>query len=199
MLEYKDILIDVNGEAPVFSLNLAAGDIACLRIGGEEGRRLLRASLGMGEVSRGFISYDGELVTPGSGAFFRRHMAYVPFDVPDVDMEVLELYRMVGGATDNATDSSSSREKVLSLLRRVGLPEHVLHSSVKALGSEEVQLVLLSFVPLLKRRVVLVDRPVVSNAVSDFIRDLGHQGQEVVYTTQDSPMVYTRLLNLKEI
>lgn len=195
MLEYKDILINANSNTPVFSLNLSAGDIACLRISSEDGTRLLRASLGMDEVDKGFISFDGELVTPGSGAFFRKYMAYVPYDVPDLDIKMFDLLSQVRGVVDNSKSNSESGS-VLHSLHLFGLDDNVLKKSAKELTRREMQFVLLSFVPLLRRKIVLIDRPVLCEAVSNFIGELGKQGQEVVYTTQEKSMIYTKLLNL---
>ena len=74
-------LLDVNIGQLIRSLSLAIGDGQQLSIMGPTGSgktTLLRAILGFIPIDSGYISIDGELLTPLSAPYFRKLMAYVP-------------------------------------------------------------------------------------------------------------------------
>ena len=77
MLELLNITI---GEV-IKDLSLTIPDGQLLSVVGDKGAgktTLLRAILGFLSVDKGYISIDGELLTPLSAPYFRRQMAYVP-------------------------------------------------------------------------------------------------------------------------
>ena len=77
MLELLNITI---GEV-IKDLSLTIPDGQLLSVVGDKGvgkTTLLRAILGFLSVDKGYISIDGELLTPLSAPYFRRQMAYVP-------------------------------------------------------------------------------------------------------------------------
>jgi ABC-type cobalamin/Fe3+-siderophores transport system ATPase subunit len=74
-------LLDVKIGQLIRSLSLAIGDGQQLSIVGPTGSgktTLLRAILGFIPIDSGYISIDGELLTPLSAPYFRKQMAYVP-------------------------------------------------------------------------------------------------------------------------
>ena len=84
MLELLNITI---GEV-IKDLSLTVSDGQLLSVVGDKGAgktTLLRAILGFLPVDEGYISIDGELLTPLSAPYFRRQMAYVPqhLSLPD--------------------------------------------------------------------------------------------------------------------
>lgn len=72
---FKDLSLTVSGG----QLLSVVGDKGCGKT------TLLRAILGFIPVDGGYISIDGELLTPLSAPYFRRQMAYVPqqLSLPD--------------------------------------------------------------------------------------------------------------------
>ena len=77
------------------SLTIGDGQMAC--IAGERGSgktTLIRAVMGFIPVDSGHICVDGELLTPQSAPFFRRHIAYVPqqLSLPDGYHEIQTDY-----------------------------------------------------------------------------------------------------------
>ena len=77
------------------SLTVNEGRMVC--VSGPQGSgktTLLRAVLGFLPIDDGFISIDGELLTPQSAPYFRRQMAYVPqqLSLPEGSTEVQTDY-----------------------------------------------------------------------------------------------------------
>jgi len=69
-----------------FSMTVSDGQI--ISVSGTQGvgkTTLLRAILGLIPIDSGYISIDGELMTPKSAPYFRRQIAYVPqhLTIPD--------------------------------------------------------------------------------------------------------------------
>ena len=74
-------LLHVTIGQQIRSLSMRVGEGQLVTITGSKGSGkslLLRAVLGLIPVDDGFISIDGELMTPQSGFYFRKQMAYVP-------------------------------------------------------------------------------------------------------------------------
>lgn len=81
MLELKDALLEVDGRRLFAPLSLIAreGQLTCVSGPHGVGKTLLvRAMLGLQPLAGGFVSIDGELITPQSAPVFRRFIGYLP-------------------------------------------------------------------------------------------------------------------------
>ena len=78
MLELNDVLI--KGESHTLSLMARERQITCVA----GGSRWLYAMLGFEPVVAGFISIDGEPLTPKTASALRRQMAFAPCRLDDV-------------------------------------------------------------------------------------------------------------------
>lgn len=77
MLELNDILIE--GDARTLSMMAQSAQLTCLTGSTpEHRRRLLMAMMGLESVVSGFVSIDGEPLTPHTARELRRLMAYAP-------------------------------------------------------------------------------------------------------------------------
>ena len=81
-------LLNVTIGQRISSVSLTVADGQLVTLSGPEGSgksTLLRAVMGFLPIDGGYISIDGELLTPRSAPYFRRQMAYVPqhLKVPD--------------------------------------------------------------------------------------------------------------------
>ena len=125
MLELHDVTIGQQIRA--LSLTVSEGQLVTITGSKGSGKSLLiRAVLGLIPIDDGFISIDGEVLTPMSAFYFRRQMAYVPqyLVVPDDYHEVPTNY--------------------LSLLKRAvasGKPLLIVDEPSRTLNAEEMGLV----------------------------------------------------------
>ena len=133
MLELHNVTI---GQL-IRELSLTVDDGRMVRVSGSQGSgktTLLRAVLGFLPIDDGFISIDGELLTPLSAPYFRRFTAYVPqqLSVPD-------------GYTDHDFGSFgtlSADERYLFLLRKAvssGKPLLIVDEPSQPLGNDALQ------------------------------------------------------------
>ena len=88
MLELKDAVLVVEGRQvlPKVSLIACDGQITCISGAHGSGKTLLaRVMLGFQPLAEGFVTIDGELLTPLSAPVFRQMMVYIPQAVEKVN------------------------------------------------------------------------------------------------------------------
>ena len=77
-LEFRNVQLPLGGGVVFSRLSFVAagGEVTCLQ--GRGGISVLRAAMGLLFAAEGYVSMDGELVTPRSASALRRLVAYVP-------------------------------------------------------------------------------------------------------------------------
>ena len=145
MLELHDVIIKPRQQT--FSLMVEDGKLAC--ISGPQGSgktSVLRAIMGLLPIDSGHISIDGELLTPRSAPYFRRHMAYVPSRLMPIPGQ----------------DTVDDVRRLLFSLRSSGTKQQEGGADGRrwsALTLTEQYLELLTCAAQLQRSIVLVDQP----------------------------------------
>lgn len=188
MLEFKEVSIKLAGGSvsDPFSLVLNEGRIACVSGAKNSGKsRLLLAVLGLAPIEHGYITLDGELVTAGSGRYFRQLISYVPQHLPQDNIKVSELCRQLLSIGKGKREQIS-RDEIVNNWKCLGLSEDIYSSSVPALGTEQLKLVLLSLTALQKRSVILIDDPVQTGVVKNFMNRLVQKGALILYTCREN-------------
>lgn len=190
MLEFKNVSValEEGRVSTPFSLELQAGEVSCL-VGGERtGKsRVLLAVMGLVPLSSGYITVDGELVTPGSSAYFRRMMAYVPQRLPDGHLQVGQFLQEVLSVKINVVHRPT-KEQLLGSWESLGLSPDVYDKWIDEVDPEALKLAMLSALPFLHRPIILVDDPVETDAVQDFLLNLAKDGAEVLCAMRDEGM-----------
>ena len=90
MLELKDALLEVEGKPLFQRLSLMArdGQMTCITGTSGVGKTLLaRVMVGLHPLDEGYVSIDGELITPLSAPVFRKMTIYLPQPVEPSDIE----------------------------------------------------------------------------------------------------------------
>lgn len=197
MLEFKNVCVgrpDGHVSAP-FSLEMDGGEVACLVDNDGVGSRVLMAVMGLAPLAAGYITVDGELVTPGSSAYFRRMIAYVPQRMPSLRMRVSRLF---GDLLH--LDAQAEAGVDLSALQRqwtqAGLPEGLAEQWTTEVAPAVLQTAMLGAALLLKRPMVLVDSPSAQAVDSGLLRLLAAGGTEVLCATQRSDVPCQKIINL---
>lgn len=152
MLELHDVVIEPRRQT--ISLTLDDGRLALLSASKRsEATAVLRAVMGLQPIAGGHISIDGELLTPLSASYFRHDMAYVPSRlvlIPGQD-RVCDVYRMVTSLEANKLSLEKNKDTRLWT----------------SMSPAARYLELLRCVAQLKRRLVLVDAPMVELTMSE--------------------------------
>ena len=196
MLEVKDATLRAGG-ATLFkglSFSVDNGQMLCVRGGSGAGKTtLLRALLGLWPLDEGFISIDGELLTPSSAEEFRKHIAYVPQE-PSLPVEtVSEMVRLPFTLKTNR-NVPFSRGRLMEEWGRLGLDAGLYDRKVLELSGGQRQRVMLSVCGLMGKRLLLVDDPTSaldhesSALVAAYLRALAEGGCAVVAVTHDDVM-----------
>jgi len=146
MLELHDVILKQRQQA--VSLTVDDGKLACIT--GPEGAgktTLLRTILGLQPFQSGYISFDGELLTPLSASWFRRFMGYVPSRLVPIEGQdrVADVRRLLFGLSVN---HQLKQEKPSEDMRQWS-----------QLTPAEQYLELLDCVAVQQRKLVLVDEP----------------------------------------
>ena len=184
MLELNDVLLE--GEKSTLSLMAREGELTCLTTPGaplhSTPLRWLYAMLGLEHVKGGFISIDGEPLTPSSAQVMRRQMAFVPAALDDVGQ--VTVYE------------APTPHDVFGLKANGGCQEERLQQEMALTGATGQKAQLLAVASLLGRRILLVDRPLASSL--PFLRSKADSGCTVIIASSDNTVV-SRADNVVEI
>ena len=192
ILEFKDVVI----EKKTLPLTMVAcpGKVSSIVVDPTAGYQLIMTILGLDKVQEGYITIDGELITYGSGAFFRQMMCYVPHFLPQVDMTIGELCRQV---ISKFNGKNLRAEALTDIWKSLSIDASIWKEKICEVSQTTLWLVLLSLVPLSKGSIVLIEEPLVKNeAVDYFVSQLAQQGKEVICTTQTHPFTSYQVMNL---
>lgn len=198
MLEFKNVSVRLSPErlSPAFSLAMDGGEVACLSGGAGTGKSLvLMAILGLVPLASGYITIDGELVTPGSSAYFRRLIAYVPQRMPSVRMKVGQLFGELIGLSVHAGDDLD----LLALRKRwsaLGLPADLDERWTTDVDGPLLRTAMLASVPLLHKPIVLVDDPAPQVVAHGALQELAASGVEVLFATRQDGLPCHKIVKL---
>lgn len=199
MLEFKNTSVSLGDgrQSAPFSLVVDKGDVVCLC--GDRGTgksTLLRAILGLEPICNGFVTVDGELVTPGSASYFRKMIAYIPQQLPHNNIKVSELIHNVFGLQSNHS-LHLDMSYLLSEWQFIGLDKALLDNTLDKLDDQTLQTIFLSLLLLLKKEIVLLDNIVQTDIVQNIISKLVSAGNtEVIYTCRENKMGCNKIVNL---
>lgn len=152
MLEVKDATIGVGGLIFQRNLSFVAMDGQLTCITGAEGSgktTLLRTLMGFLPLAEGFVSIDGEMLTPDSAPFFRRMIAYLPQNA-----QWLSHLLYPAEMPEYEADEQAVWDALLPACPR--LPE------VKPLSADEVYRLLEQVVTQTDKTMVVADEPAAS-------------------------------------
>ena len=198
MLEFKNVSVALSHgkvTAP-FSMTMSEGELSCLCAPSGSGKTaLLKAVMGMAPVVSGYITIDGELVSPGAAQYFRKIIAYIPQHMPDVQMKVSELCQSIFNIRANR-NVAPTKEAMLNVWQQLEIDEGLYNAQVNQVEQEQMQLIMLSILPLLKRDIILIDNLLQSQKIYQLLKDLTMGGAEVLYTCEDNLMPCNNLLKL---
>lgn len=198
MLEFKNTKVNFSdGETTKpFSLVVDDGDIVCLCGSHGSGKtRILRTILGLAPISSGFITYDGELITPGSSSYFRNMIAYIPQNMPKGAMKVSELLHYMLHLHVNS-DLKVDTNMLFAYWEKMELEKKLFETSLDSVDNIVLQRIMLSFLPLLNRKVVLIDNIYQSEEIQSFLMHLASSGSEIIYTCNENKMNCNKIVNL---
>lgn len=198
MLEFKNVSISLDDDrvSTSFSLELQGGEVACL-VGPEGSGKsgLLKAVMGLQPLAAGYITVDGELVTPGSSSYFRRMMAYVPQQLPRGKQQVGQLIDGLFSLHQNK-ECRPEQKLLMEKWALLDLQPELWEKALDDLSADTLWRVMLAAVPFLKRPIVLLDNPPEETVVDDFVRQLADSGAEVLCATRNDVLQYQKIINL---
>lgn len=198
MLEFKNTRVKLldGKESKPFSIVVDDGDIVCLCGGHNSGKSLiLQAVLGLAPISHGFITIDGELITPGSSSYFRAMTAYIPQDLPRDMITVRELFRKIFHLSVNA-DLKADIKSLIEIWSKIGIDKSMTDAVLDAVDPPMLQTIMLSFLPLLDRKVILIDNIYESERTQVILEALAAKGLEIIYTCNENKMKCNKLIEL---
>lgn len=193
MLEVKNASLQIGGGRLFQDLSFAVGDGELLCVTGPSGSgktTLLCALLGFLPLDGGYISVDGELLTPSSVGEFRKTMAYVPQDISMPAERVGDLCSLLAGLKANR-GAVFSRERLVAEWGMLGLDASLYDKPVASLSGGELRRVVLSVCGLMKKKIVLADEPAsgldpdAAGLVADYLRRMASAGCSVVAVSHD--------------
>ena len=194
MLEFKNTSVRCDDKrlSSPFSLIVEPGEVVCVSGPGGHGKsRLLLAVLGLAPVEQGFITLDGELITPGAGAYFRKMMAYVPQDLPRDPIKFSEMFDMI--VTENQAEA---KERLLSEMGTLGMDKTLLDRKLCDLSALDYRMLLLGVALVRQRPIVLIDDAPQVMQADRLMHGIASKGAEVIYTCRENKLNFQKTINL---
>lgn len=198
MLEFKNTSVCLpNGEQSVpFSLVVEDGDIVCFSGCHGSGKSLLlQAILGLAPISNGFITFDGELITPGSSSYFRRMIAYIPQNLPDDKTTVGDVFRMVVRLHVNSK-LKTGKNALLEVWEKMNIDKSLFTENLDRLDYSTKQYIAVSFLFILNRKIVLIDNIDQSERMQTALDYFASQGAGIIYTCNENVLKCNKIVNL---
>lgn len=198
MLEFKNVSVrlpDGSSSSP-FSLVVNEGESICLQ--GQKGSgktALLMAIMGLVPIETGFITIDGELVSSGSGEYFRKMIAYVPQHLPSENMTLREFYTYVAQLKVNVHEPYNE-SSIHNNMKLLGMDNLLINKEMRSLDRETIQLAMLAVVPLLKKKIILLDNLLQTSVTAQWISSLIEMGSEVIYTCETNQLQCHKIINI---
>lgn len=170
MLELNDILLE--GDARTLSMMARRGQVTCL-IGSTlaHRRQLLMAMLGLEPVVSGFVSIDGEPMTPRTARELRHMMAYAP------ERLVTE------GEVRRYAPPTVQQLFMLRANRSLPISNGILTQEMRNTGCEGDTGQWLAVAVLLNKPILLCDNP--PTAAAAYLRRLADGGRTVIVSTDE--------------
>ena len=193
MLEVKNGKAEREGRMLFSNLSFIAreGEAVCVSAPPRDGKTLLlRSFLGFHPLDDGYVSVDGELITPASALFFRKQMSYLP---QDVDMPYQKVSDMMEQLLVLKKDVpfEESRASLLTLWKELGIQEETYSKAMEDIIAPQRRLLMLTAICAVCHPIVLLDEPttgMVGNELESIgfcIRLLTRNEASVVVTCQE--------------
>ena len=171
MLELNDVLL--KGEPQTVSMMAFDGQLTCISGGtGSQRTDWLYGILGFVPVRGGYISIDGEPLTPANAGAFRQLMAYVPKRLHTEG----QIRRFEPPTVQDILDLKENRHLTITTGQ--------LNREMKMIGCvDNEQTQWLALAVLRDRPILLVDSPLPQYL--DYLRMQAQQGRVVIVTSDD--------------
>ena len=193
MLEVKGIKLTYGDGTQTAELSLIAedGQMLCLTSASNDlPSRVLKVFLGLEAVASGFVSIEGELLTPSSAKEFRKGMAYLPKGTQMPCNTMKETVILMAGMQANM-QSNITPADVAEQMKRLGLPDDLLTTPQEKLALQEERLMMIALMGVWRKKTILVDNPTrglddaAAQSVAHYLRNLADDGATVVVATDD--------------
>lgn len=198
MIEIKDAIIKMGSHVVCQDLSFMArdGQLTCVYAQDTEVlEALLHAFLGLQPLESGYVSVDGESITPLSAPFFRQMMAYVPSKFEFGDITVSALFHLLVDM-----EAPVRHEQKTALLRQwelLDIDKLYDERQLCSLPDDVQQRIMLSFAGVLNRNIILLNQPTALQApesvplVLSFMQSMKAAGHLVLWTTTEEQVAQT--------
>lgn len=192
MIEIKDATIKMGSHVVCQDLSFMVmnGQLTCVYAQETEVlEALLHAFLGLQPLESGYVSVDGESITPLSAPFFRQMIAYVPSKFEFGGISVSALFHLLVDM-----EAPARHEQKTALLRQwelLGVDKLCYEQQLCSLPDDVQQRIMLSFAGVLNRNIILLNQPTALQApesvplVLSFMQSMKAAGHLVLWTTTE--------------
>lgn len=190
MLEIKDATLVVGGQMMLSDCSFMANKGCITAVFGQDSCTLtvlLRAFLSLQPLQAGYVSVDGEQITPLSASTFRQMIAYVPCKFNFENSTVADVFGAVCGKWYHV--KSEQEMQLLLEWKRLSVERSYYNKVLTLLPLDVQQRIMLSMATLLDRDVVLLDQPMAMQTeesmacVASYIQAMKSADRVVCFTT----------------
>lgn len=189
MIELKDAYIHCGEDGEISNLSVSVANGSSLLVyGGSEIKRhyLIEALLGLRAVAQGYLTYDGEVLTPAAARYMRRAIGYVPAYVPQLKDSLNDMVSQVV-RLDSFKRYRTDKDHLIDLWKVAGVTPQVAATPCTKLPADDMQTGMLCMARWLGKQIVIVEE-VAGVKTAQMLKEIVASGTLVVTTAPDNKM-----------
>lgn len=202
LLEFLDASFAPAGKTPLFQhITFAVQGGECLAVTGPEGSgksTALKVIMGLAELTDGYASLNGEPLTPLSGTWFRRKMAFMPQHPELMPYDTVAQLLSDPFLLRHSKGVKFDVELLHEQLQKLDIDPGMMALKPKEADPVGLRVAIMLAFAQLRRPVILLDNPMCepAEAVNTTLDFLKGQGAIVVATAEDDRLRADKRINL---
>lgn len=202
MIELKNVDIHCDDGTDIRQASAVVANGRSLLVYGRDAATrhcLAEALLGLRPVAGGYLTYDGEVLTPAASRYMRRQIGYVPALPPQPQYSLRQMADSLL-QLDIHREYRKDSNQLIDIWMAEGISEQHINAPCETIAAAEVTTGMLCMAHWLRKQVVIAEE-VADEATAERLREMAAEDSVVIATTANSALAdyFDNHINLEEL